>query len=136
MPLLRYEVEDFAVWADGKCPCGSPLPAFQAIRGRYSDSFVRRDGAVVRGLTRLLEAQSIEEIQVVQTDYDEIRILYVPRSPMAAAEVEHLAKSLRGIMGSNCRVLVEQVASIPPSPGGKHLYIISEVWRRLESSED
>ncbi len=136
MPLLRYEVEDFASWAAGECPCGSPLPALEAIRGRYSDTFVRRDGAVVRGLTRLLEAQTTEEIQLVQTDFDEIRISYVPRSPAAAAEIEQLAKTLQGIMGSDCRILRQEVASIPPSPGGKHLHIISEVGRRLESSED
>ena len=35
MPLIRYDTDDLAEAADGPCPCGRTLPAFQRIHGRY-----------------------------------------------------------------------------------------------------
>ncbi|MBU1910420.1 MAG: hypothetical protein KJ726_10270, partial [Verrucomicrobia bacterium] len=37
VPLIRYELGDYAEWADEPCPCGSPLPLLGRLHGRHQD---------------------------------------------------------------------------------------------------
>ena len=50
MPLIRYEIGDFASWVDGPaCPCGRSLPRIAQIEGRSTDFLRLPDGTLISG---------------------------------------------------------------------------------------
>ncbi|MDY0392057.1 MAG: phenylacetate--CoA ligase family protein [Candidatus Bipolaricaulis sp.] len=134
MPLIRYQIGDIAAWEKGGCSCGRKWPVLQTVYGRVRDSFHLRDGTIVRIPDSVLYFRDwICRFQFIQEDYDVVRLLVVPVvSPEEAKErVENeragIEEKLRSLMGIECCLQIELVEEIPPTPSGKHRYVISKV---------
>ena len=48
MPLVRYEIGDYAIASNAQCACGRTLPLLGRVLGRQSNLFRKSDGSMVR----------------------------------------------------------------------------------------
>ncbi|HEX7039827.1 MAG TPA: AMP-binding protein [Trueperaceae bacterium] len=133
MPLIRYRIGDAGALGEAGAG-GVPWPRLAAIGGRVTDVFHTRDGRQVYGgyFTRQFYSRDwVSQFQVVQEDYDRLRVRLVPRPGTDAALVEvekrALADSFRRAMGEGCAVEFEVVDDIPVGPTGKRRYTVSRV---------
>ncbi|MFC2095250.1 phenylacetate--CoA ligase family protein [Candidatus Bipolaricaulota bacterium] len=138
MPLIRYDIGDFARVSAGPCGCGSPLPAWDEIIGRVVHYFVRPDGDLVFGgnfIAMFYEYDWILQLHVLQEDIDRFKISYrrTPDTRVPEQDIDDLTKVVRDVMGESCAVTWEQVDVIPHSPIGKHLHARSLVWEEKKS---
>lgn len=134
MPLLRYDIGDYAVLPqDRQCACGRGWPTLASVKGREVSLLKSRDGALVDGqyFTRAFYYQKwCRQFQVVQEDYDHIvvRVVVTPglEAEFAAAQKE-LADTYRKVLGPDCVVEFRAEDQIEPLPSGKHVYTYSKV---------
>ena len=128
MPLIRYDIGDTVVLADDGCPCGSPLPTVRDVTGRVGDHFVTKNGTLIDPKFVFESNDSIRKYQLVQEDYDRIRIQVELRSDLTASYKNYIENRIRLIMGE-CEILWDIVDDIPESVSGKHLHAKSLVRR-------
>lgn len=143
MPLIRYRIGDMAIWAEGKCSCGRAWPLLKKVVGRATDIFTKRDGTkivpeyFIHIIGVILKPSWLRKFQVIQEDYELIRILVVPAVEMGTAQEEiekdkeEVEQKVRLVMGDECRVEIKLVEDIPPSPSGKYRYTISHVSEQI-----
>lgn len=139
MPLIRYRIGDVAVWANEGCSCGKTWPLLKNVMGRTMDVFTKRNGTkivpeyFIHIIGVVLNPPWLRKFQVIQEDYDHICLMIVPAidKERARREIEtdmpDLMQKVRRVMGEECRLEVEMVDDIPPSPSGKYRYTISKV---------
>jgi len=136
-PLIRYRVGDRAIAADrAPCACGRGLPVFGKVVGRENDVLVTAGGG------RITPAQAVDAVspgmnsivdfQVVQELDASLHIRVVQRDgPSAAADREMIARTFERLVAPAVPPVVERVASIPLTPGGK----LRTLVRRQETGD-
>jgi phenylacetate-CoA ligase len=136
MPLIRYEIGDMAIAGPQTCRCGSSLPSLKKVTGRITDHFILKNGTTVPAefFIHLLgvvcyDEGRFEKFQVIQEDYDKIRINIVALKELADHYTKHVDEKIRTVMGPDCEIIWNPVPEIPKTPGGKYLYTISRVKR-------
>lgn len=131
MPLIRYEVGDHGVPAEGTCACGRGLALMATITGRVADFLRATDGSRVAGISlienTLTKLPGIAQMQIVQNELDAVRINLVPAQGFGEDVERELAATLRGALGAAMKVEVVQVARIPQEPSGKYRFSICRV---------
>lgn len=136
MPLIRYCIGDMALWSETECSCGRKWPLLREVTGRVSDTFTSATGIKVHGeyFTHLLYLRDwVKKFQFVQETYTFIRLLVVPSVPFDRARqlVDHekadIEAKVQLVMGPECKLEIELVDEITPSPSGKYRYTISKV---------
>lgn len=136
MPLIRYRIGDLAAWTDKPCPCGRGWPLLKEIKGRVTDIFSTKDGTQIHGeyFTHLFYFNDwVKKFQVIQEDFNHIRILVVARKRNRnphlyyAPKMKDITKKVHLIMGKDCLVKYEFRDDIAPTDSGKYLYTISKV---------
>lgn len=94
MPLIRYRIGDMAVWAEEKCSCKRAWPLLRDVVGRTMDVFTRRDGTKVvpeyfiHIIGVVLKPSWLQKFQVIQEDYEHVRLLVVPTIDKERAKKE------------------------------------------------
>jgi phenylacetate-CoA ligase len=132
MPLIRYEIGDVAVLGPKRCSCGNILPTFEKITGRITDHFIRKNDTIVHGeyFTHLFYLKDwVERFQVIQEDYDKIRLMIVARGEVSDLCKHDIDEKIRLVMGQECKITWDFIDSIPKTPTGKYLYTKSLVRR-------
>lgn len=135
MPLIRYDIGDTAILGQENCSCGLMLPTFKEIMGRITDQFLLENGTTVPSLyfLWLLSVYSnkdkIEKFQIIQEDYNKIRILVVPKGEVTDSYKREVMEKIRVVMGRDCKVEWDIVDDIPKTPSGKYLYAKSLIGR-------
>jgi phenylacetate-CoA ligase len=128
MPLIRYRIGDTGRLTREPCPCGRTWIRLAEVSGRVTDVFHTRAGGVVvpeclMGLAaEMLNGGWVRCYQMVQTELEAItiRIVRVPGDYLEhEKELAALAAGLRSVMGASCRISVEWVVDIAPTPSGK-----------------
>lgn len=136
MPLIRYRIGDLGVMSTEQCPCGRGAPMLADIIGRTTDIFVNRKGDRIDGrmFIRLLMLKAfIKKFQVVQEDYEKVRIFIVPHDmpqdarAQYADELVEIAGDTKTIMGGTCDVEFDFVEQIEATASGKYRFTISKV---------
>jgi len=137
MPLIRYRVGDMGMWADSQCGCGRGWPLLKEITGRVTDRFLKRDGTMIWGtfFTTLFWGQDwAEKVQVVQEDYEHIRVIVVRSANCAGEDVKRglsfVSEKIYSTMGRDCQVDFEFVDEIAQTPSGKFRFAISKLLER------
>src|SRR3546814_9612839 len=100
MPLLRYEIGDFAT-VGAASPCGRGLPVLDRILGRVRNMLVTPDGQRIWpafGTQTLVKVAPIRQYQFVQLDRTTIEARFVPWRPIAAEEEQALLAHVRSNM--------------------------------------
>jgi len=133
MPLIRYEIGDTAVLGPKKCTCGNPLPTLEKLTGRIIERFLLDDGTIIPGeyfiylIGIVCNREHIKRYQVIQADYKEIEILYVPKGELSDSERGDIESKIRIVM-PGCIVKWRRVDDIPATETGKYIATKSLVW--------
>ena len=136
MPLIRYEIKDVAVVGPDRCKCGNPLPTLKQILGRSSYYFVKKDGTLVHGLyfIRQLRVRDwVKAFQVIQEDYELIRIKVVVDGEIDKRDVNEIEERIRSVMGRSCEIEWEFVDEIELPVSGKYLHSRSLIYDQMAS---
>ena len=136
MPLIRYEIGDMAILGPEKCSCGQVLPTLKKVTGRITDHFILENGTMVPAeffihlLGVVCYQQGIfEKFQVIQEDYNKIRINIVTRKDISDQYKNIVNEKIRMVMGFECNIIWNIVDDIPKTPSGKYLYTKSMIWK-------
>lgn len=133
MPLLRYEIGDYAARSVRPCDCGRPEPMLKQVVGRVTDAFRTAAGKVVPAeyfihvLGVVSNRGAVRKFQVRQRAVDDVLVLVVVTDTYTAADTEEIKRMVRRGMEADCTVTVQRVDAIPPLPSGKYRYTISDV---------
>ena len=135
MPLIRYDIGDMAILGPEHCSCGNILPVFKKITGRITDHFVLKSGATIPAeffihlLGVVCNTGKIKQFQVIQEDYDMIRILVVTGTGLTEGYKKDVESKIKVGVGPDCKITWDFVDDIPKTPTGKYLYTKSLVQR-------
>jgi phenylacetate-CoA ligase len=131
MPFIRYRIGDRAVIGETADRVVSSVQSIQDIVGRVTDSFIKQDGTVISPfffihfLGVVHNSGWVVKTQIIQEDYDKIRVKLVVTDPPSTNLLNELENSIRIVMGPECHIKFEFVEGIPPSASGKYRYAIS-----------
>ena len=120
MPLVRYEIGDYAYATDAGCPCGRTLPVLGKIAGRSVDLFRRPDGslfspwAILVGLervgsNRLAEQLGLRQLQLVQKDTTNYVLRYSSDRDPGLSVQALIERQLRELTGVDASVVLQRV---------------------------
>lgn len=131
MPLVRYETGDRAAQGEGGCGCGRTLPLLRGLEGRVDNVVITRDGRHIGRLDPVFKADlPILEAQIIQEDWELIRVLYVPTEAYTAQDGEMLAQRIRDRAGDGMEIVLQAVDEVPRTSNGKFRAVVSRVARR------
>lgn len=129
MPLLRYDIGDYAV-VGAPCSCGRGLPVLSKVIGRVHETFVTRDGDRVFltvGIARLPDLAPVAQHQWVQTAPGEAELRLVAHRPPTPDETAAVEAHVGPAMPPGSQLTVRWVDEIPRTPRGKFLSFRSEI---------
>ena len=130
MPLVRYDTGDRARLAAGGCSCGRSLPVLAAIEGRADDVLVTPDGRTIGRLDPVFKADlPIREAQIIQEDWNALRVLFVPSAGYTPRDGDELVRRIGDRVGDRMGVTLESVEAIPRSANGKFRAVVSRLDR-------
>ncbi len=135
MPFIRYDIGDLAIISeDTACECRRKLPSLKTVEGREMSVFKKKDGGIVPAeffihfIGVVYNDGFIEKFQVIQSDYDYIKIKVVLNDKCKFDQNQgKIEQSIREVMGNNCKIKWEIVEKILPLKNGKYLYTICEI---------
>ena len=98
MPLIRYNICDIGSLYSRPCPCGSSLPLMGQLEGRYVDTFKKRDGSCIPGVSltnRILKDHlAISGLQIIQKEFDRFQLSIVKGSAYQSRDLDSLKEQL------------------------------------------
>lgn len=139
-PLLRYELGDLAVAAEGPCGC-SPLghlDAIAGVEGRGAEVILGTGGKVITP-RRLDDAitggewcRNIAYYNVVQQKGNRYLLEVVAEDKTEAVDEAGLGRVVRGILGADAEVEIKLRAEIvPTNPAGRYRLCYSQIEHDL-----
>lgn len=137
MPLIRYEIGDTAIPRDESCACKNPLTTINQITGRITEHFILRDGTIIPAeffihlIGVACNKEIIKKFQVIQEDYEKIRIRIVLEKELKDPEKQEIEHKIQVVMTQQCKIIWDIVDDIPSTKSGKYLYTKSLLWRHI-----
>ena len=123
MPLIRYEIGDLATLSPKNLKCKIRLPSLTRIIGRYRNTFTLADGRVLFPnvpMSGFRDFLGYSQIQIIQTEFDQLEVRYVPDGRGRVADQVGLETWLSEGLDPCFSVRVKEVGEIPPSSDGKY----------------
>ncbi len=140
MPMLRYEVGDRGIWADGACPCGRPHRLLARVTGRTADFLLALDGSRVAGISlienTLTRFPGVAQMQLVQRHRRRLDVNLVPAPGWDDAVREQLTATFRAALGDGMEVVYHLVDGIPRERNGKYRFSICDIGEDEGGGED
>ena len=136
MPLIRYEIGDYAVAAANICGCGRTLPLIGRIAGRAVDLFRMADGRMVSpyDLISLIKWRvEIRQFQIVQQGFDRYQLRYVSERPASVETEAWIRAKFCESLDTRVVVAFEQVPEIARTRAGKLMPARSELFADAKS---
>ena len=137
MPLIRYDLGDYATWAEESCSCGRNWPMLKTVDGRAISVFKRRDGGrfssyyCIYHVNRTIGQNRIRRQQIIQEDYNRFTIRLVMEEPENWPDQKdnriRLEQKIGEAIGESVHVVFDLVDEIPNQPSGKFLQAICRV---------
>jgi phenylacetate-CoA ligase len=130
MPLIRYEIGDYALAAGGACSCGRTLPLLGRVLGRQVNLLRKPDGSLVSGwhaVGMLRESPELRVFQLVQKSLTDVRVRYVADAPLSHETEAILTTKLCDQLGAQTVVTFERVEAVELSSSGKFMVTRSEI---------
>lgn len=132
MPIIRYQVGDFASIDHSPCLCGWNTPRLTNIQGRETDIVWRPDGTGVAGIMLIWVILGVAipaPIQLVQEDLNHIVIRVEALPGESKDKVNQAIDILRREIGPDFRFEIAYVRKIERAPSGKYQYVLSKIAR-------
>jgi len=130
MPLIRYEIGDYAVATDRICACGRTLPCIGKVIGRGVNLFVGADGRpfVPWDLFRPLKDRTwIKQYQVAQTAISRFKLRYVADRPLGRDDEADILRHFEATLHSSSTLEFERLDRIARAPSGKFMTALCEL---------
>jgi phenylacetate-CoA ligase len=120
MPLIRYEIGDYAEMVDDECACGRGLPVFRNLEGRFGQFVFCPDGRWItsHGFLAPLRWFNISSFRLVQDDPNRINVI-LTQANLDSNDMERLRQVYHELHGGTLQVDFEFVDELPMLPGGK-----------------
>ena len=125
MPLLRYEIGDYAEVGD-PCPCGRGLPVLRRVLGRKRNTCILPDGSrrwpslsADELSADLSSFPPIQQFQLIQRSRQSIELLLVAPRHLALDEEQRVQQWVATACGYPFGVEIRYVDSVGRSPSGK-----------------
>jgi phenylacetate-CoA ligase len=128
MPLIRYAIDDMAVFCDRTCSCGRTTPLIERLVGRTLDMIYLPGGRMAHGGLFVLAVEELPmvEFQIVQEEDLSLTFLIVKAEAYGAQHEEHIRRIMReNVHGLPVRF--EYVDSIDRTRTGKLRPVVSKV---------
>lgn len=128
MPLLRYEIGDIGAIGTKKCKCGNIMPTLEKVSGRLYENFIKKDGTFIYGhyfTYQFYFKDWIKSFQIIQEDYDKIRIVAVLNSDINNSDKKEIERKIRLLMGQTCEIKWDFVDEIATTKSGKYMWVKS-----------
>ena len=129
-PLVRYEIGDYAVAAEGNCRCGRSLPLIGRIIGRAMNLFRMGDGRLISPWhlsTAVRERAEVKQFQIVQNSVQRFTVRFVSDRALTAEGEAAILAGFRKVLGPKMSVGFEKVQEIGRTRGGKYMTALSEL---------
>jgi len=130
MPLIRYQTSDITSINREKCSCGRSFPLMKDVATKDEDIITTKDGRLISSsiLTHPFKPMhNVAESQIIQEDRDCIRIKIVKHPTYKDKDTIYLLNEFQKRVGSDMKIEVEFVDSIPRTKAGKFKWVISKV---------
>ena len=130
MPLIRYDLGDFAIASSAACSCGRTLPMIEKILGRGVNLFRLPDGALFSPwqLVESMKAMpAVRQVQIEQQTLDRYIVRYAAQNTLGADVEIAIRRGFRTIVGQGAEVIFERMAEIPRGAGGKFMAAVSSL---------
>jgi phenylacetate-CoA ligase len=130
MPLIRYEIGDYAVASNDSCSCGRTLPLMGKIIGRGINLF-RLPGGRLKSpwpLVGPLKARAeIRQFQIVQETHHDYLVRYVSDRELDADAQTKIRAGFNRILGIEANLSFARMGTIARTAGGKFMTALSLV---------
>ncbi len=129
-PLIRYDLNDYALAVEGNCSCGRTLPIIGRVVGRSMNLFRLRNGKILlpwRLYDHLEGLDKVRQMQLVQRAFDHFIVRLVRDEPLAPEVEASLKKRLADSIGAGVTVELERVREIPRTRRGKYMAALCEI---------
>jgi len=130
MPLIRYQTSDITSISTKKCSCGRSFPLMEDVATKDEDIITTKDGRLISSsiLTHPFKPMhSVAESQIIQEDKENIRIKIVRLKDYQEKDTKYLLDEFQKRIGSDMKIKIEFVESIPRTKAGKFKWVISKV---------
>jgi phenylacetate-CoA ligase len=130
MPLIRYEIGDYAIAGEGTCRCGRTLPLIGPILGRGVNLFIDSAGKrfVPWPLFRPLTAREwITQYQVVQRSLNHFVVRFVADHDLSSADEAEISRHFETFTAAPVAIEFERLKEISRTPSGKFMVAMSEL---------
>jgi phenylacetate-CoA ligase len=129
-PFIRYRTGDMVRRTDELSCTGQGLHTIGEVAGRTTDFIVRADGAVMHALAAIYVLRAVDgvaEFKLIQHSVDRFEVMVAPNSRWNAEAEAQIRSGLKARLGSDVRIELRLLDSIPPDASGKHRYVVSRV---------
>jgi phenylacetate-CoA ligase len=131
MPMIRYEIGDYAFTVEGECPCGRALPRLREVIGRTADFLYTPDKKPVFGIsildTFVIHIPGFKQVQIIQDKYDHLDFFIVRDDAFSDESLNILKKNVIDIFGEKMRYDVSFVNRIERTERGKFRFSICKI---------
>ena len=131
MPIIRYELGDYAVPTYEECPCGRGGYLIKNVEGRYDDFVRLSDNRIVAPPVLWSIVKSIEgisEFQIVQEKGGELIVYFVSLANSDARDTSmRIDKEFKKILGSEISIRAILTDKIEREKSGKLRSVISKI---------
>ena len=131
MPLVRYEIGDYAVVAtESRCRCGRTLPLIGAIAGRDINLFFTKSGKLFSPwplFRPMLPRTWITQSQIVQRELDRFVLRYVSARALSSEDETEINRHFESFLGGAVAISFERVEKIPRARSGKYIKALNEM---------
>lgn len=114
MPLIRYKTGDIVELKEfNDCACGRRFRNIKQIIGRSDDVIVLKDGRKLGRLDHIFKTvEFLKEAQIIQHDFTDIEVKYVPSKNLSPEDKNLLMNRLHKYIGSDVRYELNEVPHI------------------------
>ncbi|HLI78361.1 MAG TPA: hypothetical protein VKV03_00180, partial [Candidatus Binataceae bacterium] len=129
-PLIRYDLNDYALALEGACSCGRTLPVIGRVVGRSINLFRLRDGRIFlpwRLYDHLHGLDNVRQLQLVQRALDHFIVRYVRDEPLAPEVEASIRKNIADSLGGEVTIELDKVDEIARTKRGKFMAALCEI---------
>ncbi|HUA36590.1 MAG TPA: AMP-binding protein, partial [Candidatus Binataceae bacterium] len=128
MPLIRYDLGDYAIASDARCSCGRTLPLIGKILGRGVNLFRLPGGGLISPwqlIDTMKAMPAVRQVQIEQRSLNQYIVRYAAESALTPNIEEDVRTGFRTTMGQAAQVHFDYVEEIPRGAGGKFMAALS-----------
>jgi phenylacetate-CoA ligase len=129
-PLIRYDLNDYALAVEGSCSCGRTLPIIGKIVGRSINLFRLKNGELFlpwRLYDHLEGLTEVRQLQLVQRAIDHFIVRFVRDAPLTPEVEASIKKNIADSLGGGVTVSLEKVSEIARTRRGKFMAALCEI---------